>query len=100
MVKRVIWSANALSDRIQILSYWYSRTGTKTYSRKLDQKLKSAIKHLKKHPEIGRKLENRNERFLVRNHYQLFYTLKESEIHIVHIWDCRRNPNDFIPDQF
>jgi len=75
MVKRIIWSANALSDRIAILDYWYQRIGNKNYSRKLDASLKNLIKLLLKFPEMGRKLENRNERFHVKDAYQIFYTV-------------------------
>jgi plasmid stabilization system protein ParE len=31
MAKRIIWSPNALADRIRILDYWFQRIGTKTY---------------------------------------------------------------------
>jgi toxin YoeB len=93
MVKRIVWSANALSDRIEILDYWYQRIGNKQYSKKLDKSLKEAIKHLAYFPEIGRQVDNRKERFLVKDAYQIFYTIESTEIHIVHIWDSRRNPN-------
>jgi plasmid stabilization system protein ParE len=99
MVERIVWSANAISDRIQILSYWYERTGNKSYSQKLDRKLKMVIKHLSQFPEIGRIIEGRKERFLVKDAYQIFYSIKETEIHILHIWDSRRNPEDLILTQ-
>jgi len=94
MVKRIVWSANALSDRIGILDYWYARTGSKIYSKKLDNSIKSLLKHLISFPEMGRKVLNREERYLVKDAYLVFYTICEDEIHIVHIWDSRRNPND------
>jgi len=96
MVKRIIWSANALSDRIDILNYWYLRIGNKNYSRKLDNSLKHLISHLVKFPEMGRKLENRNERFLVKDAYQIFYSIIDDRVVILHIWDSRRNPADLI----
>ena len=46
MVRRIIWSKNALRDKVQILDYWHKRIGTKTYSQKLDKKLKESIKLL------------------------------------------------------
>lgn len=94
MVKRIIWSANTLSDRIDILNYWYVRIGNKNYSRKLDNSIKHLISHLAKFPEMGRKLENRNERFLVKDAYQIFYSIIEDRVVILHIWDSRRNPAD------
>ena len=52
MVRRIIWSKNALRDKIRILDYWYLRIGTKTYSKKLDRELKQAVKNLIKfHPK-------------------------------------------------
>ena len=95
MAKRIVWSANALADRISILSYWYERIGTKTYSIKLDKKLKESISQIKKFPEMGRVCGNEFERFVVKDEYLIFYEIKESEISILHIWDGRRNPDDF-----
>ena len=96
MVKRIIWSKNALRDKVRILEYWYRRIGTKTYSRKLDAKLRQAVKGLKDFPEMGRQLENTNIKFLVIEYYQIFYKFSEDEIKVLHVWDSRRNPDDFI----
>jgi len=94
MVKRIIWSPNALADRIQILDYWFQRIGNKIYCRRLDHELKETIKHISRFPQIGRQIDQREERFLVKDHYQIFYTISDNEIHILHIWDSRRDPND------
>ncbi len=94
MVKRVIWSRNAIKDKLQILDYWYKRIGTKTYSGKLDKAFRQSIGYLKKYPYIGRKLENSELRFIVKDHYQIFYKVYDDEIRIIHIWDSRRNPDD------
>lgn len=94
MAKRIKWSTNAVADRIQILDYWYQRIGTKTYSKKLDSSLKEIILKLSYFPELGRKLHNKEERFFVKDHYQIFYTDTPVAIEILHIWDSRRNPND------
>jgi plasmid stabilization system protein ParE len=83
-----------LADRIQILDYWFQRIGNKIYSRRLDRELQETIKHLSKFPQIGRQIDNRNERFLVRDYYQIFYLLSDKDIYILHIWDSRRNPDD------
>jgi len=94
MAKRIIWSKNALADRIQILDYWFLRIGNKIYSRRLDNEIKEAIRHLSKFPKIGRQIENREERFIVKDFYQIFYFETSNEIHILHIWDSRRDPDD------
>ena len=96
MVRRIIWSKNAIRDRVQILDYWHKRIGTKTYSRKLDNKLKESIKLLKSFPEMGKLIRNTEIRFLVKDYYQIFYKYSDDEIRILHIWDSRRNPDDLI----
>jgi|AntAceMinimDraft_16_1070373.scaffolds.fasta_scaffold03157_8 plasmid stabilization system protein ParE len=58
MVRIIIWSKNALKDKVQILDYWHKRIGTKTYSKKLDKQLRHIVKGLKSFPEMGRQLEN------------------------------------------
>ncbi len=96
MVRRIIWSKNALSDRIQILDYWYKRIGTKTYSEKLDKELRQAVRNLRHFPKMGRQLEDTEIRFLVVDYYQIFYKCTDSEIRILHLWDSRRNPDELI----
>lgn len=90
MVKRIVWSRNALQDKLQILDYWYKRIGTKRYSKKLDKALNQSVSYLLEYPNIGRKLENSELRFLVKESYQIFYKVQG----ILHIWDSRRNPED------
>jgi toxin YoeB len=96
MVRRIIWSENAAIDKMRILEYWYNRIGTKTYSRKLDQQLRQSINFLKNYPEMGRLMEKGNIRFLVKDHYQIFYRFTNDEIRILHIWDSRRNPDELV----
>ncbi|MTI89584.1 MAG: type II toxin-antitoxin system RelE/ParE family toxin [Balneolaceae bacterium] len=66
MAKRIIWAPQAVADRIQILDYWYKRRGTKDYSSKLDEMFKETIQLLSRFPQIGRKLDNREERVFLR----------------------------------
>lgn len=44
MVRRIIWSKNALRDKVQILDYWHKRIGTKAYSGNLDITIKTTGK--------------------------------------------------------
>ena len=97
MAFRIVWSPNALADRIMILDYWFSRIGNKVYCHKLDRELMEAIKHLTRFPQIGRVLDMREERFLVKDNYQIFYVIAGNEIQILHIWDSRRDPDDIFP---
>lgn len=94
MVKRIVWSRNALQDKLQILDYWYKRIGTKRYSKKLDKALNQSVSYLLEYPNIGRKLENSELRFIVKESYQIFYKVQGDDVRILHIWDSRRNPED------
>jgi len=94
VAKRIKWSTHAVADRISILDYWYQRIGDKKYSKKLDQSLKEIIKKLADYPKLGRQLDKREERFFVKDSYQIFYIETIDSIELLHIWDSRRNPDD------
>lgn len=98
MVKRIIWSAQAIADRVSILDYWYQRIGNKKYSIKLDNSIRELIKKLAQHTPMGRQLKNREERFFVKDNYMIFYSDTEKTIEILQIWDTRRNPDELIFD--
>lgn len=95
MAKPIIWSKEALADRIQILDYWYRRLGSKEYSLKLDGMFKEIVYILSLFPSLGRQIEGREERFFVKDHYEFIYLDSEQSIKILHIWDSRRDPSDF-----
>lgn len=95
MAKRIVYSENAVKDRLEILEYWYKRIGTKTYSKKLDKAFREVIKLLAEHPELGRQLAQKGDRFFVKDAYQIIYRFDKSTIEILHLWDSRRNPEDF-----
>ena len=46
MAKRIIWSREAVADRIQILDYWYQRLGSKEYPSNLDKRFKEIVQLL------------------------------------------------------
>lgn len=94
MAKRIIWAPQAVADRIQILDYWYNRLGSKDYSAKLDEMFKETVQLLSRFPQLGRQLENQDERVFVKDHYQIFYLDEEDAIKILHLWDSRRNPEE------
>jgi plasmid stabilization system protein ParE len=94
VAKRIKWSTHAIADRISILDYWYQRIGNKKYSKKLDQSLIKIIKKLAEYPKLGRQLDKREERFFVKDSYQIFYIETADSIELLHIWDSRRNPDE------
>lgn len=95
MAKQIIWAREAVADRIQILDYWFDRLGSKDYPIKLDKKFRETVQLLANFSNLGRQLEGREERCIVKDYYQIFYLEDEHSVTILHIWDTRRNPDDF-----
>lgn len=95
MAKRIIWARSAVADRLQILDYWYLRLGSKDYPSKLDDMFKEAVRLLCHYPNLGRTIEQRDERFFMKDHYQIVYLDEGDYIKILHLWDTRRDPRDF-----
>ncbi len=97
MVKRkIVWSSIAKSDLSMILEFYYARNGSKTYSKKLNLKIRKTIKLLSKHPLLGIQSDVENIRALVEGDYAIFYQVTEETIRILTIWDCRQNPDNLI----
>ena len=93
MVKRkIIWSPRAKLDLFEILDFYYKRNGTKTYSNKLNSKIRTSVRLLEKHYDIGVQSDVHNIRNLIEGDYSIFYEIKAGTIEIITIWDNRRNP--------
>ena len=95
MVKRKIeWSSQAKIDLSNILEFFYIRNSSKTYSRKLNLKLRKAIRLLSRHPQLGIQSDIENIRALVEGDYAIFYQLTQETVRIIMIWDCRQDPDN------
>lgn len=93
MAKRVIWSPDALNDKIEIYSYWNNRNKSKSYSRKLDRLFRDTIKSMLKTPSLGRKTNVENVKRIIARDYFIIYEEKELTLDILRIWDTRQDPN-------
>jgi len=92
MVKQIIWSPRAQSERKAVLSYWINRNKSKNYSIKLSKLIKEAISLLLSNPEIGRKTDIPNVRIKIVRDYLIFYEVQNESILILSFWDSRQNP--------
>ncbi len=92
--RKIVWSAKAKIDLLQILEYFYIRNGSKTYSVKLNSKIRRAIRLLSNHPFLGLQSDVENVRTLVEGDYAIFYQVDKETIRITTIWDCRQNPDN------
>jgi plasmid stabilization system protein ParE len=92
--RKIIWSPKAKSDLFKILTFYYKRNGTKTYSKKLNSAIRLSIKKLMKHSDIGVQSDVQNVRNLIEENYNIFYEITQECIVIITIWDSRQNPDN------
>jgi len=97
--RKIIWSSRAKIDLFKILDFYYKRNGTKTYSRKLNSKIRLSVRKLMKHSDIGVNADIQNVRNLIEAEYNIFYEIKKEAVEILTVWDSRQNPeNLYIKD--
>lgn len=94
MARKIVWSANAQRERLEILTYWRERNGSDTYSEKLDVKFRAALRLINAHPKLGRSTIDPAVRVKSVGEYQLFYSHSNSEIHVLSVWHGKRDPED------
>jgi|SRR5450759_2891591 len=92
--RKIVWSSKAKFDLLKILEYFYIRNGSKTYSIKLNSKIRRAVRLLSNHPFLGLQSDVENVRALVEGDYAIFYQVDKETIRITTIWDCRQNPDN------
>jgi plasmid stabilization system protein ParE len=91
MVKQVVWSPRAQSERKSVLKYWLIRNKSKTYSLKLNLLIKEGISLILSNQEIGRKTDVPNVRIKIVRDYLIFYEVQNETIYILSFWDSRQN---------
>lgn len=92
MVKEIIWSLRAKTDRREIIKYWNDRNKSNSYSKKLNLLFKEAIRLISEFPEIGRPTDIENVRIKVVRDYLIVYEKTPVFIYILTISDGRRDP--------
>ena len=91
MAFKIVWTFNARLDRKDIFSYWNNRNKSNVYSQKLNDLFNKHIESLLKFPNIGKRTNYRQIRFLIVRDYQIFYKIETQSILILRIWDSRQN---------
>ena len=70
---KIIWSHRAEIKLFKILEFYSERNKSRSYSKKLYQRLNKELKILLKQPDIGLKTEIESIRGLIIDDYILFY---------------------------
>ncbi len=92
--RRIVWTKLAHLERIKILNYWYNKTKSKAYSKKLNKLFSETNKLLWTHPEIGRISKDNSIRITIVRDYLIFYEFTTTELIIFSVWDTRRDEKD------
>ena len=93
---KIIWSHRAEIKLFKILEFYSERNKSRSYSKKLYERLNKELKILIKQPDIGLKTEIESIRGLIIGDYLLFYEFVNEVIIIHTLWDCRQNPDNLI----
>ena len=88
--KKIIWSAQAQHDRLQILEFWYENNQSIAYPKKLSDLFVKNLSIASYYPNIGKKTDIKNVRALIIKDFLIFYEIYPNKMRI---WDNRRNPD-------
>jgi addiction module RelE/StbE family toxin len=91
MVKKIIWSRRANTDRRNIFHYWNQRNKSNRYSIKLNKLFKEALELVSKYPKIGKLTDLENVRIKIVRDYLIVYEELEDEILILTIFSSHQD---------
>lgn len=94
MARRVIWSAVAISERTNILTYWAQRNKSKIFSKKLYTLFVEAVERISINSNIGHQTNRIDTKIKIVREYLIVYKIDGDSINILSIIDGRRNPED------
>jgi len=95
MAQKVVWSKEAEDDLINILIYWNERNKSNAYSLKLFNEFMKIDSMIALFPNAGKETDFKNVRAFIKDNFSVYYSEQSEHINILHVWDNRRNPEDF-----
>lgn len=93
MVRKIVWSRRAQTDRKSIFKYWNNRNKSNIYSKKLNRLLISAIEFVSSHPHTGRITDREPIRIKFVSHFAIIYEASDTKLEVLTIFDTRQNPD-------
>lgn len=94
MVKKIVWTPQARTDRYDILKYYDSQGTPKQTLKKMNSKITTIIQKLGQFPYLGKPFGEFSERIIYKDSYSIIYKEEDNSIIVLQIWDTRRNPKD------
>lgn len=80
--RKIEWSIEAKDSFESILEFYNKRNSNKTYSKKLFKQIKQTISLIQSNIYIGKATDEGETRVLFKDHYAIFYEVKEKVIEI------------------
>ena len=80
---------------MDILSYWKERNKNNEYSIKLFNEFMKINSMIELFPHAGKETDFKNVRVFIKGNFSVYYSEQSEHISILHVWDNRRNPEDF-----
>jgi len=93
--RKIVWTSFARESRTSIFLYWNNKNQSTNYSKKLNKLFQESIQQLLIFPESSTQSNNKNIRLKIASHYEIIYSVSETQIFILDIWDTRQNPQNF-----
>ncbi|MDR6967616.1 toxin YoeB [Flavobacterium arsenatis] len=93
--RKIVWTSFARKSRTSIFLYWNKRNKSNIYSKKLNVLFQESLNQLTFFPESSIKSENLNVRLKIVSHFEIVYSITETHIFVLDIWDTRQNPDNF-----
>lgn len=92
MVRKIEWTKEGRVSKLEILEYWNKRNKSNVYSIKLNNLISTSLKTINELPQLGRPTQDPNIKYIPVKEYDVFYKEFPDRIHVLLIWDSRRDP--------
>ncbi len=93
---KIVWTDFASSTLQEIFNY-YSKKASRKIANEIKSRIFAATKVLPRQPQLGQeeltliKL-NQGHRYIVEGNYKIIYRIKDEDIIITDVFDCRQDP--------
>lgn len=91
MARKISWSKQSENEFQAIAEFWYIKTGSKKYSKRLFSKIQTYLLLVAEFPLMGRATQITEVRIIYIEHYSLFYEIFENELQVITIWDNQQD---------
>ncbi len=94
--KPVVWTALALKQRREILTYWTKRNNSSAYAEKLLKLIAVRTRAIAKHSESYKLTVYTDTRVSAMGHFSILYTIADNQIIVTAFWDNRQDPKKLL----